>query len=190
MTPEKLIAGDGLRPAGPLSPSFSRLDGRNHAVMVVVKVGERRIDLGRSQVRMLPQNLLCRPAVKILLRGDVLDGVPGALDQGLAVGREPDMRVCVSSRHLKTPSDSGAGWILPCRGSRVLVDHPVSCRPTRVAGAAYAAPAVHAGAAIDGFMRHRLGFRSLDDPLCHPAVSEDDAAPNVVPAEAFAMQGW
>ena len=45
-TPEKLITGNGLRPAGPFNPSCPRLDGRNDAVVVVVKEGECCIDLG------------------------------------------------------------------------------------------------------------------------------------------------
>jgi len=45
-TPEKLITGNGLRPAGPFNPSFPRLDGRNDAVVVVVEEGECCIDLG------------------------------------------------------------------------------------------------------------------------------------------------
>ena len=106
-TPEQLITGNGLGPAGPLSASFPCFDGGDHAGVVVVKVSKCCINLGRPQVRMLPQNLLGGPAVKILLRGDVLDGVPSALDDGLAVSREADMWVCVSSRHLETPSDSG-----------------------------------------------------------------------------------
>jgi len=86
-TSEQLITGNGLGPAGSLSPSFPPLDGRNDADVVVVKVRKCCINLGRPQVRMLPQNLLGGPAVKILLRGDVLDGVPSALDDGLAVIR-------------------------------------------------------------------------------------------------------
>ena len=107
-------------PTGLLSANFPRLDGRNDAVVVVVKKGKCRIDFGWPQVWMLPQNLLRRPAVKILFRGDVLDGVPSALDDGLAVIREDDMWVCVSSRHLKTPSDL-ENWILPCGRSHLLV---------------------------------------------------------------------
>ncbi len=44
-----IVTGDGLRPASPLSASFPGLDGCHDAVVVVVKVGERRIDLGRHR---------------------------------------------------------------------------------------------------------------------------------------------
>jgi hypothetical protein len=53
-TTKKLITADGLRPAVPFSPRFPGLDGCQDAVVMVVKVGECRIDLGRPQVRMLP----------------------------------------------------------------------------------------------------------------------------------------
>ena len=140
-TPEQLITGDERGTAGRLSTSYSRLDRRDHAVMVVVKVRKRRINLGRPQVRMLPQNLLRGPAVKILLRGNVLDGVPSALDDGLAVIREDDMWVCVSSRYFKTPSDSGE----PDSTARQEPPPSRSCSrrlAARVAGATTAARAI------------------------------------------------
>ena len=81
-------------PDTPQSCAVSIVNGFDDTVGVIVEVGEGRVDLFRTQVGMLPQEFLSRPAVMKMLRRQTLHLVPRPPDPRGPIVVAPRNRAC------------------------------------------------------------------------------------------------
>ncbi len=74
-----------------------------HVIEVVIEVGQSGVNLFRPQIGMLTKKLFARPAVMIMLAGQVQDFVARCAQAGNSISIDNNVRIRDSNTHAKTP---------------------------------------------------------------------------------------